>query len=264
VSGFSRTVFDHLKIRGASFGHDIASACGLSETDFRSAIGELAAAGLVTSDGFAGLRTLVGVTSHATVGRWSVLPAASDDIARDKAVETLARVLLGRYGVIFRRLLTREAANVPWRDLARVYRRLEARGEIRGGRFVSGMSGEQFALPDAVERLREVRRSAPDDRLITLSAADPLNLTGIITAGDRIRASHRIASSTATACPLLRWRVTCFARSTSSIRRWHSRSRRPPPAGACPSSAATSVASGLTRPRITFSTCFPHIVRMRI
>jgi len=90
---------------------------------------------------------------------------------------------------MFRRLLTREALDVPWRDLARVYRRLEARGEIRGGRFVTGMSGEQFALPDAVERLREVRRSAHDDRLITIGAADPLNLTGIITGEERIRAS---------------------------------------------------------------------------
>jgi len=91
--------------------------------------------------------------------------------------------------VIFRRLLTREATDVPWRDLARVYRRLEARGEIRGGRFVSGMPGEQFALPDAVERLREVRRSDADHHLITISAADPLNLTGIVTPGDRLRAS---------------------------------------------------------------------------
>jgi len=91
--------------------------------------------------------------------------------------------------VIFRRLLTREALEVPWRELARVYRRLEARGEIRGGRFVTGMSGEQFALPDAVERLREVRRSAHDDRLITISTADPLNLTGIIAGEERIRAS---------------------------------------------------------------------------
>ena len=83
---------------------------------------------------------------------------------------------------------------MPWRELARVYRRLEARGEIRGGRFVGGMSGEQFALPDAVERLRETRRSGADERLITISAADPLNLTGIITPGDRIRvaAGNRI------------------------------------------------------------------------
>jgi ATP-dependent Lhr-like helicase len=101
----------------------------------------------------------------------------------------LAWTLLRRYGVIFRRLLTRETAGVPWRDLIKVYRRLEARGEIRGGRFVTGVSGEQFALPDAVERLREVRRSGADDRLIVISGADPLNLTGIVTAGDRIRSS---------------------------------------------------------------------------
>ena len=194
VSGFSRTVFDHLQARGASFSHEITAACGLNDDEFRVAIGELASAGLVTSDGFAGLRSLVGVSSHSTAGRWSELRAPADALTREKAVDTLARVLLQRYGVMFRRLLTREAAHVPWRELARVYRRLEARGEIRGGRFVSGMSGEQFALPDAVDRLRDVRRSTPDDRLITLSAADPLNLTGVVTVGDRVRsvASNRL------------------------------------------------------------------------
>jgi ATP-dependent Lhr-like helicase len=100
----------------------------------------------------------------------------------------LAWTLLHRYGVVFRRVIAREAADVPWRELARVYRRLEDRGEIRGGRFVSGMSGEQFALPAAVERLREVRRSGHDDQLIVISGADPLNMTGIITAGERLRA----------------------------------------------------------------------------
>ena len=89
---------------------------------------------------------------------------------------------------MFRRLLTRETNAATWRELTGVYRRLEARGEIRGGRFVTGMSGEQFALPDAVERLREIRRSGHDGRLITISAADPLNLTGILTSGDRVRA----------------------------------------------------------------------------
>ena len=118
-------------------------------------------------------------------GRWFALGAPATP--RAAAVETLAWTLLRRYGVVFRRVLAREAAGVPWRELASIYRRLEARGEIRGGRFVSGMSGEQYALPEAVERLREVRRSAPDDRLVTISAADPLNLTGIITPGDRIR-----------------------------------------------------------------------------
>jgi len=96
--------------------------------------------------------------------------------------------LLRRYGVVFRKLFGREANLAPWRELVRVYRRLEARGEIRGGRFVSGMSGEQFALPDAVERLREVRRTRADGRLLMISAADPLNLAGIVTAGERVRA----------------------------------------------------------------------------
>jgi ATP-dependent Lhr-like helicase len=96
---------------------------------------------------------------------------------------------------VFRRLLARETNAVAWRELTAVYRRLEARGEIRGGRFVSGMSGEQFALPEAVERLREVRKSKRDGRLITISAVDPLNLTGILTSGERIRAitSNRLA-----------------------------------------------------------------------
>ncbi len=114
--------------------------------------------------------------------------------AADAALETQARALLARYGVVFRRLAAREANAVPWRALARAYRRLEARGEIRGGRFVTGMSGEQFALPEAVERLREVRRTPKDGRLITISAADPLNLAGILDSGDRVRTitAHRI------------------------------------------------------------------------
>jgi ATP-dependent Lhr-like helicase len=107
---------------------------------------------------------------------------------RDSVVETQARALLRRYGVVFRRLLARETNAAPWRELARVYRRLEARGEIRGGRFVAGMSGEQFALPEAVSELRDVRRMRPDGRLVTLSAADPLNLAGIVTPGDRVAA----------------------------------------------------------------------------
>jgi ATP-dependent Lhr-like helicase len=104
-------------------------------------------------------------------------------------VRALAWTLLARYGVVFRRLLARESSGVAWRDLLRVYRTLEARGDIRGGRFVSGMSGEQYALPDAVDRLREVRRAGPDETFVTLTAADPLNLTGVVTAGDRIRAA---------------------------------------------------------------------------
>jgi ATP-dependent Lhr-like helicase len=106
----------------------------------------------------------------------------------------MAWTLLHRYGVVFKRLLARESSSPAWRDLLMVYRRLEARGEIRGGRFVSGMSGEQYALPEAVGQLRSIRRLEGGGRLISISAADPLNLTGIITPGDRIPglASNRI------------------------------------------------------------------------
>ena len=123
---------------------------------------------------------------HASnfAGRWSIVTGTQTD----DAVEIQARVLLRRYGIVFRSMLTREPNAAPWRELARVYRRLEARGEIRGGRFVHGMSGEQFALPEAIERLREVRRETQDGKLIVLSAADPLNLIGIITSDERIRA----------------------------------------------------------------------------
>ena len=108
--------------------------------------------------------------------------------SRDAAVELQAWALLRRYGVVFRRLLVRETTAVTWRELTAVYRRLEARGEIRGGRFVAGMSGEQFASRDAVEQLREIRRSGRDGRLVTISAADPLNLFGTLTSDDRMRA----------------------------------------------------------------------------
>jgi ATP-dependent Lhr-like helicase len=162
------------------------------------ALAELVAAGCVSSDGMAGLRRIIssdpwgaGVHRMGADGRWFALRQPSSPGGQ---IETLAWTLLRRYGVIFRRLLARETTSVTWRELVMVYRRLEARGEIRGGRFVSGLSGEQFALPEAVERLRETRRTGPDDRLITISAADPLNFTGVITPGDRIRAaaSNRI------------------------------------------------------------------------
>jgi ATP-dependent helicase Lhr and Lhr-like helicase len=197
LSGAARSILDHLAARGASFGADLAEAAGLNADGYRAAIAELVAAGLVTSDGFAGLRALIGTNPHSSparlnradaAGRWSILRPGEAVATREAAVEALAWTLLRRYGVVFRRLLGRESSSVTWRELARVYRRLEARGEIRGGRFVSGMPGEQFAMSDAVDRLREIRRSGDDDRLITISAADPLNLTGVITPGDRIRA----------------------------------------------------------------------------
>jgi ATP-dependent Lhr-like helicase len=190
-------VLDALRQRGASFFHELASACRADDAALCTAIADLVAAGLVTSDGFGGIRSIVqnGAarprpdtspgTRSQSAGRWSAI--ASTEIDRDALVEHQARALLRRYGVVFRRLLTREANAAPWRELARVYRRLEARGEIRGGRFVTGMSGEQFALPDAIDRLRETRRSARNGRCLAIGAADPLNLAGIVTSGERVR-----------------------------------------------------------------------------
>src|SRR5205814_9611403 len=121
-------------------------------------------------------------------------PALPSSSARDAAVETCARVLLRRYGVVFRRLLDRESLKISWFELGRVYRRLEARGQIRGGYFVNGVSGEQFALPEAVGLLRSLRKTKPSGEFIALSAADPLNLVGILTPGTRVTAvaSNRI------------------------------------------------------------------------
>jgi ATP-dependent helicase Lhr and Lhr-like helicase len=207
LSEYARHLLEVLRRRGASFFRELIAASGLEEAELRRALGELASAGFVASDGFAGLRAIVGGASRNggaqggegrreartdPAGRWSVVRGGDDSAAaHDAAVEHQAWALLRRYGVVFRRVLAREALAAPWRDLARVYRRLEARGEIRGGRFVAGMSGEQFALPRAVERLREVRRSSPPLQTIVITAADPLNLAGIVTAGERVRASRR-------------------------------------------------------------------------
>ena len=192
---FEHPVLDRLESHGASFAHDLAASCKMAPADVHASLAELVAAGYVSSDGAAGLRRVIGAVpwtrgAHRAGpdGRWFAL-RESGDLPRDIAVETLAWALLQRYGVVFRRVVQREASGVPWRELVAVYRRLEARGEIRGGRFVSGMAGEQFALADAVDQLREVRRSGADERLITISAADPLNFTGILTPGDRIRAT---------------------------------------------------------------------------
>jgi ATP-dependent Lhr-like helicase len=187
-----------LRSRGASFTHELTAATILDDGRVRAALAELVSVGLIASDGFGGLRALLRAAGARVAapsgrphvaGRWSlVADSRTADAAGDAAVETQARALLRRYGVVFRRLLTREANAAPWRELTRVYRRLEARGELRGGRFVSGMSGEQFALPDAVQRLREVRRTPADGRCLVVSGADPLNLAGVVTAGDRVRA----------------------------------------------------------------------------
>jgi ATP-dependent Lhr-like helicase len=192
-------VLETLRIRGASFFRELSAPCELDDEALEQAIVRLVSAGLIVSDGLAGLRAIValnrrrprsGPASVRFAGRWSLVAPreAETGVTEGAALEMHAWALLKRYGVICRRVLAREANAAPWRMLARVFRRLEARGEIRGGRFVTGLSGEQFALADAVERLREVRRSRPDGRLTAVSAADPLNLAGIVNAGERVRA----------------------------------------------------------------------------
>ena len=207
LSEDARLVVDRLRERGPSFFRDLAAALSFDPDRLRIALSALVAAGLAASDGFAGLRMLVAADQGRPwpldrrpnlAGRWNLIAPAGvrscgslDPPTRDEVVECQAWALLRRYGIVFRRLLTREAAAAPWRELARVYRRLEARGEIRGGRFVSGMSGEQYALPDAVPVLREVRRTPATGAFYSVSTADPLNLAGIVTAGARVAARGR-------------------------------------------------------------------------
>jgi ATP-dependent Lhr-like helicase len=196
LSAGALAIFETLSSRGALFAHEIASLCAQPLEAARQGCAELVSAGLIASDGFAGLRALLADKAAAPremSGRWyTCRPRASETSGSpakpDERDEKLARAYLRRYGVVCRRVLTRESSTPPWRVLARIYRILEGRGEIRGGRFVNGLAGEQFALPDAVERLREVRRTAPADRVVVISAADPLNLAGIVTAGDRVAA----------------------------------------------------------------------------
>jgi ATP-dependent Lhr-like helicase len=204
LSTYAARVREVLERRGASFFHELVPLSGLLTTQVEQALGELAGLGLVTSDSFAGLRALITPSSkrkplsggrrrHRTApfgiesaGRWSLV----DGFAKAQ-VESIARRLLCRYGVVVKRLLAKETGVPPWRELVQVYRRLEGRGDVRGGRFVSSMSGEQFALPEAVGQLRAVRRLSSDGRLIAVGAADPLNLTGIVTPGDRVAAVAR-------------------------------------------------------------------------
>ncbi|HXM81320.1 MAG TPA: DEAD/DEAH box helicase [Burkholderiales bacterium] len=190
-SSEARTVRAALDKCGASFFHELAAATGLLPAFVERGLAELAGAGVATADSFAGLRALLAPPDKRrglieTAGRWSLLRSEKTD-----EVEAIARTLLKRYGVVFRSLLQRESQLPPWRDLVRVYRRLEVRGEIRGGRFVAGFGGEQFAAADAVGRLRAVRKQEKIEELVVLSAADPLNLVGILTPEARIPAVHR-------------------------------------------------------------------------
>ncbi len=207
----AQAVLHCIREQGASFFDELVEGARLLRSQVEEALAELVALGLVTSDSFGGLRALLVPSDRRKpgaggrrrrrsiafgmedAGRWALArgarPPQTGTQASPEAVEHVAHRLLLRYGVVFWRLLGREADWLPpWRDLLRVYRRLEARGEIRGGRFVAGFSGEQFALPDAVGLLREVRRKPADDAWTSVSGADPLNLVGVLTPGPKLSA----------------------------------------------------------------------------
>jgi ATP-dependent Lhr-like helicase len=214
----AQAIDEALQRHGASFFAELTERTGLLHTQAEDGLGELAAAGLVTADSFTGLRALLTPSAKRpprpggkrrgllasfgmeNAGRWCRLerelstagnlltpskPPAPIPAGNSPASETMVWCLLKRYGVVFRKLLERENV-ASWRDLLQVFRRLEARGEIRGGRFVEGYSGEQFALPEAVGLLRSVRRKPASGQLVSVSAADPLNLVGIVTPGGRV------------------------------------------------------------------------------
>jgi ATP-dependent helicase Lhr and Lhr-like helicase len=199
LSHSAQQVLDFLRQRGASFFADIVRGTGRLKAEIETALWELVAAGIVTADGFDNLRSLIDPKRRAgqgsgkaarprhSSGRWSVL-YTHQQVERSKAVEATCWMLLKRYGVVFRDVLARETNLPKWRELQIAFRRLEDRGEVRGGRFVSGFLGEQFALPVAVESLRATRKVPPSGETITLSAADPLNLVGILVPGERVPA----------------------------------------------------------------------------
>ncbi|MFO0429545.1 MAG: DEAD/DEAH box helicase [Planctomyces sp.] len=220
ISSPAMHVVEILTAKGAMFTSDLLTATGMLRDHLDDALGELVSRGRLTSDGFAGLRLLIrervqssrrenhrraGIrrtaglaTSGVAAGRWSLVNSADDPRGHspESAVEW-AWQLLRRWGVVFRDLLQMEAGTPSWFELLQVYRRLEARGEIRGGRFVTGVAGEQFASAESVQRLRQTRDTVAGDDILIISAADPVNLVGIITQQDRVprTASNRVAFS---------------------------------------------------------------------
>ena len=211
ISGVARQILDCLHQKEACFVRELVQWTRQLPTEVERGLGELVAQGLITCDGFAGLRALISPARHRSIhyrgghklrepsrlqppqglaaGRWSLLERPTGTgMDRTEQAEFLARQLLRRYGVVFHRLLVRETLGSSWRDLLRAYRRMEARGEVRGGRFVAGFSGEQYALPEAVQQLRAIRRTAPRGDQVTVNGADPLNLAGILTPDQRVPA----------------------------------------------------------------------------
>jgi ATP-dependent Lhr-like helicase len=198
----AQSVLTLLQRNGAMFMQELVQLSGFIPTRLETALSELAALGLVTADGFSALRALAPVrrweklrrvhtgvarpTAYSRGGRWTLFPGRVVEKSRDERVQQWAIQLLRRYGVVFRDLLTRETVAPAWWELVTVYRRMEARGEIRGGRFIAGVAGEQYALPEAVEALRRPRDT--ENTWLVISAVDPLNLTGIVFPGNRVPA----------------------------------------------------------------------------
>ena len=206
--GDARRVLEALRQRGALFFNELARDAHLLPAQVEDALWDGVARGLITADGFHAVRALLsparasgrrphprerGLRRGASggpqnEGRWALVPAAGSALDRDELAEAVAEQLLARWGVVFRDLMARETLALPWRDVVWALRRLEARGLVRGGRFVTGFVGEQYALPGAVEALREVRRRDRSGEIVRLNACDPLNLVGIITPGARVPA----------------------------------------------------------------------------
>jgi ATP-dependent Lhr-like helicase len=198
----ARAVLQFLKEHGASFFADIVRGTRKLKAEVEIAVWELVAVGFITADGFDNLRALIDPKRRAgqghgrasrprdSVGRWSILfhGSTGDQAAH---MDAICWMLLKRYGVVFRELLTRESMLPRWREVLIALRRLEDRGEIRGGRFVANFIGEQFALPVAVESLRASRNEPNRGEIVTVSAADPLNLSGILVPGEKIAANSR-------------------------------------------------------------------------
>jgi ATP-dependent Lhr-like helicase len=201
--GRTRDVIDALRQHGALFRPDLASVTGRLPSEVDDALWDGVARGLVTADGFravrsllrrggrehyqprAGLRRGLRGASTGPSGRWSLLPQPEADSDSDELAEAVAEQLAVRWGVVFRDVVARENLAIPWRDLLWAFRRMEARGTMRGGRFVAGFSGEQYAHPDAIDVLKSVRKQHRTGEVVRISAADPLNLTGIVLAGPR-------------------------------------------------------------------------------
>ncbi len=209
LHGAAREIEALLHDRGALFFEQIVRHTRRLPSDVEDGLRDLIAAGRIASDGFQSLRAIAAGWASASrrrrwrpararsrfaaggpPGRWSLLDAAADPLDRDDLAEAVAVVLLERYGVVFYDLVQRESLRAPWRDVLRALRTFEARGEIRGGRFVAGFSGAQFALPSAVKALRQVRRGPADGAAVQIAAVDPLNLTGIVTPGPRVAAQY--------------------------------------------------------------------------